>query len=581
MRIMVLSRRMIARNILHAVWLGLLLSALPACGDMADTRPNIVLIITDDQGYGDIGALGNTQLRTPNIDRLYRESVRMTQFYVSPVCAPTRASLMTGRYCYRTGVVDTYIGRAMMESSEVTIGELLRDAGYRTGIFGKWHLGDTYPLRAMDQGFQESLVHNGGGIGQPADPPHNSYFDPVLRHNGVWIRAQGYTTDIYVDAAIDFIRENRNQPFFAYLATTAPHSPLEIDESYVAPYRRMGLEENTARIYGMIENIDENVGRLMEALEEYGLVENTIFIFMTDNGPAGPPRYNAGLRGRKTSVWDGGTRVPFFVRWPARLAAGQDVDRIAAHIDILPTLLAACGVDVPEGLSIDGRNILPLLEGAAQEWPDRTLYLQIHRGNEPILYRNFAARNQRWKIVQPLQFGEGPIPENAPIYLFDMVQDPGESHNLAAEQPVILEEMKRGYENWFRDVSATRGYHPVRILLGTPHENPVVLTPQDWRDADHYLPPAVGHYEVTVTEAAEYEFSLRFIPPEKPATVYLKIGDTETQMQVPPKVNVRSAHYAWTTDPIFVPAGDTRVRAWVEEEGQRPVGVRWVWVTKL
>ena len=548
--------------------------------DDLDRRPNVVLIMTDDQGYGDVGAHQNPQIRTPNMDRLHAESVRLTQFYVSPVCAPTRASLMTGRYCYRTGVVDTYVGRAMMDSSEVTLAELLVDAGYRTGIFGKWHLGDTYPIRAMDQGFQESLVHKGGGIGQPADPPHNSYFDPVLLHNGDWVKTTGYCSDVYTDAAMEFIRRNRDRSFFAYLSTTAPHTPLEIDESYVSRYRDMGLNETTARIYGMVENIDDNLGRLVGLLEELDLDENTILIFMTDNGPQ-QDRYNAGMRGLKTSVWDGGIRVPFFIRWPGRLQGGRDVDRIAAHIDVLPTLMEACGLYLPPELGIDGMSLVPLFENSAREWPDRSLYFQIHRGDEPILYRNMAARNQKYKIVQPLQFRPGSIPVNPPIYLFDMEADPGESKDIAVDHPDIHRQLIEGYEAWFQDVSATRGYHPVRIRLGTRDENPVILTPQDWRGADHYLAPALGFYEVTVSEAARYQFSLRFIATDKPAVVHLKIGNVERSARIPGKVDVRSAHCSWTPDPIELPRGDARVEGWLEEEGENPLGVRYIHVTRV
>ena len=244
----------------------LLLSGCVQSGKISydGTQPNIVLIITDDQGYGDLGSTGNQQIQTPNLDRFAEESTRFNRFYVSPVCAPTRASLMTGRYNYRTGVVDTYVGRAMMESSEITLAELLRDAGYDTGIFGKWHLGDTWPIRPMDQGFAESLVHMGGGIGQPSDPPDNTYFEPTLQHNGETVRPDGYCTDIFADAAIEYIKEQRSKPFFVYLATNAPHGPLQIDEQYVAKYRDMGIENKTARIYGMVENIDENVGKVLE-----------------------------------------------------------------------------------------------------------------------------------------------------------------------------------------------------------------------------------------------------------------------------------------------------------------------------
>ena len=308
-------------------------------------RPNIVLIMTDDQGWAQLGSHGDPVLKTPHLDALAEEAVEMTRFYVSPVCAPTRAALMTGRYNYRTGVVDTYLGRAMMHPDEVTIAEILGGNGYRTGIFGKWHLGDNYPLRTVDQGFQESVVHKGGGIGQPSDPPGSDYFDPILFHNGEQKQFSGYCTDVYFDEAMRWIGDGGDAPFFAYIPTNAPHSPYLVPDSYREPYAQQGLSDKDARIYGMITNIDENVGKLLAHLESTGLASNTIFIFMTDNGPT-TRLYHAGLREQKGSVYENGIRVPFLARWPEQLEP-RKTDRMGAHIDIAPTLLAAAGSGAP------------------------------------------------------------------------------------------------------------------------------------------------------------------------------------------------------------------------------------------
>src|SRR5262245_42451309 len=456
----------------------------------APRRPNVVLIIADDMGHGDLGVHGNPIIKTPNLDRFAKQSVRMQRFFVSPVCSPTRSSLLTGRYNYRTGVVDTFIGRSMMYPDEVTLAELLAAVGYRTGIFGKWHLGDNYPLRAMDQGFHEALVLKGGGIGQPSDPPtpptppsqggdKGGYFDPVLQHNGKQVRKKGYCSDVFTDAAMDFIAKNRDGPFFCYLAFNAPHAPLQLPERYHQMYAKVNLAhdqfpkfgqplvgksslDDTAKVYGMVTNIDDNLGRLFAKLEELNLAENTIVIFLTDNGPQ-QVRYNSGMRMRKGSVHEGGVRVPFFVRWPAQLPKDRDVDRIAAHIDVVPTLAAACGFTLAEKHRVDGTNLLPLWKGQEIAWPDRTLYVQWHRGDVPQLHRACAARSQKWRLVQPEGAGEKPLPDKVRFKLYDMESDPFEQHDVADQHPEILARMKAGYEAWFRDVSSTRGYDPPRI----------------------------------------------------------------------------------------------------------------------
>lgn len=426
---------------------------------LAAPRPNVILIMTDDQGHGDVGFHQNPRIRTPNMDRLAREGVRFEKFHVNPVCSPTRASLMTGRYYYRTGVVDTWLGRSMMFSDEVTVAQMLAAAGYRTGIFGKWHLGDNYPMRAMDKGFQESLVLNGGGLAQPGDAPFEvhpdgAYFDPWLRHNGQWVRKKGYITDVVTDAALEFIERKSNQPFFIYLAYNAPHTPLQVPEKYYVRYKDADLKvpqagghpvpkfdpETTARVYAMVECIDDNIGRLLARLDQFKIADNTVVIFLTDNGPQ-QPRYNSGLLDRKGNTHEGGIRVPFFVRWPGHFQAGRAVDQIAAHIDVLPTLLELCDAKKPAGVKLDGLSLLPLLQGKAANWPDRTLYFQWHRGDAPELNRACAALSQRYKLVQPLGAFEGKRPAQPVFELYDYAADPLETKNLAAEKPEIVAQM--------------------------------------------------------------------------------------------------------------------------------------------
>ena len=506
-----------------------------ACGsaDEAPDRPNIILIMTDDQGWAQLGSHGDPILQTPRLDAMAAESVEMTRFYVSPVCAPTRAALMTGRYNYRTGVVDTYLGRAMMAPDELTIAEMLGASGYRTGIFGKWHLGDNYPQRTVDQGFQASVVHKGGGIGQPSDPPGSDYFDPILFRDGEQESFEGYCTDVYFDEAIRWIGEGNGEPFFAYIPTNAPHSPYLVPDSYREPYAAQGLSDKDARIYGMITNIDDNVGRLLDHLEAQGLSGNTIFIFMTDNGPT-TRLYHAGLRAQKASVYEGGIRVPFLVRWPDRLEP-RKIEALGAHIDVTPTLLAAAGLPTPSGPELDGINLLPLWDGEALQLPDRTYFVQAHRGNEPERYRAFAAVEQQFKLVQPVSFRQSP-PQDAALELYDLIADPGEETDLAAEMPEVVERLKAGYDDWFDDVSASRGFEAVRFMIGSDQQQRVTLTRQDWRmetpDGWGRDEKVLGKWEVEVASDGPYDVVVTLANPA-PAAATATIAFRGVEESVP------------------------------------------------
>ena len=479
--------------------------------------PNVLIVITDDQGYGDLSLHGNPHLRTPNLDAIALAGAQLTQFQVCPVCSPTRSSLLTGRYNYRTGVVDTYLGRSMMYPDEVTMAEYLAGSGYRTGIFGKWHLGDNYPLRAIDQGFQEAVICKGGGIAQPSDPPGNTYFDPILQRNGVEKKYPGYCTDIFFNEAIDFVARHRSQPWFCYLAVNAPHDPLQIADNFVKPFLDKGLDEATTKTYGMVANIDSNTGRLLARLRELDLERDTILIFMTDNGPQ-RDRFNSGMRGRKGTVYQGGIRVPFFIRFPRLIKAGIEIDRAAAHIDVLPTILDLCGVARPDGRPrFDGRSLAPLLRGDASGWTDRTLFTQWHRGDEPELFRDCAARTQRYKLVNGTE-------------LYDLTADPAEKKDIAATQPEVAARLRRETEAWFKDVSSTRGYAPPRIHVGTPQEPVTVLTRQDWRGPKaSWDASGLGHWELQVTRQARYDVRLRMPALAAAGQATLRIGSQTRQ----------------------------------------------------
>jgi arylsulfatase A-like enzyme len=344
---------------------------------------------------------------------------------------------MTGRYNYRTGLVDTYVGVSLMRTTETTLAQALSNhAAYRTGIFGKWHLGDHYPYRPIDRGFERAVILTGGAFNGTDDPPDNRYSDPVLFHDGRPQPDTGYCTDIFFSEALRFIEENRNEPFFVYIPTNVVHGPLQVPEKYAAPYRSMGLDDSVSKLYGMVTNLDENIGNLLERLQALSLEENTVVMFLTDNGGSSPKRYNVGLRGYKGEVYEGGIKTPFLVRWPGKIRGGRDIDRIGAHIDLFPTILDICGVPEPPALKLDGASLLPLLTGEGGAWPDRLLFIQqsrpdVNGWNVPRLYTHCAVRGQRYKIVmsapgsetfsRPASFGE--------TELYDLERDPGEQHN--------------------------------------------------------------------------------------------------------------------------------------------------------
>ncbi|MBC8877031.1 MAG: arylsulfatase, partial [Planctomycetes bacterium] len=395
--------------------------------------PNVILVLTDDQGYGDLACHGNPMIRTPNLDRLHAESVRLTDFHVSPLCTPTRAGLLTGKDPVRLGAWGTTWGRSLPSADAVTLGDVFAASGYQTGCFGKWHLGDSYPYRPRDRGFREVLIHGGGGVGQTPDYWGNDYFDDTYFHNGTPEKFQGYCTDIWFDAAMRFIEANRSGPFFAYIPTNAPHGPFNVAEKYSKLYSDDPNVPNAA-FYGMITNIDENMGRLVEKLDALGIAENTILFFMTDNGTAagfrGGKGFNAGMRGAKGSLYEGGHRVPCFIRWPGGgLTGPRDVDRLAAHIDVLPTLVDLCGLKTPEGATFDGVSLAPLLLGQNDRLADREVFVQFRQSADPPEKWKGAVMTERWRLVGGRE-------------LYDVDQDPGQNRNVAADHPEVVRRLR-------------------------------------------------------------------------------------------------------------------------------------------
>lgn len=541
--------------------------------DVKSKRPNIVIMMTDDQGYGDIGAHGNPYLKTPNIEEIGEKGLEMTHFFSYPNCSATRAALLTGRYPYRTGVTAVTQVDHFMNASEVTFAEILGEAGYKTGIFGKWHLGDNYPMRPTNQGFQEALVHKGGGIGQAAGPAGNTYFDPILEHNDESKRYDGYVDDIFTDAALAFIEENKDEPFLVYLATNLPHFPLQVPESRAERFRKMGLHEDNALTYGMIENIDDNVGRVTEKLESLGLAEDTLVIFLSDNGPRQrrtkndvyPGRWVANLRGTKTSVYDAGIRVPFYVQWPGVIKANEDTAKMGSVIDILPTVLDIAGVEHPE--NIDGESLLPLWKdtNTTSGYTDRAFITQMHYGPTPFKYMHFAVRTQKYKLVSPHDFPHGilyqpkddelkDVLEN--LELFDVEEDPTERINLAAEKPEIVEDLLAIYESWFDEVTEERDSKGIeRIYLGHPAAKNVNLSRFDWGGPRVISENKLGHWRVK-TYAGRFNISFDLPEVKDAGVAHLKYKDLHLQKPI------RKGQKTVSFDSVNLPDGEGNFHAY-------------------
>lgn len=429
-------------------------------------QPNVVLIMTDDQGWGDVRSHANDLVDTPVQDRLASQGARFDRFYVSPVCAPTRASLLTGRYHLRSGVHGVTRAYETMRAEEVTVAEVFRSAGYATGCFGKWHNGAHFPNHPNGQGFEEFVGFCGGHW--------TRYFDTRLEHNGRPIKTKGYIADVLTDAALSFLRKNKDRPFFLYLPYNTPHSPFQVPDRYFDKYKARGLDDTLACVYGMVENIDDNLGRVLAALDELRLADDTIVVFTTDNGP-NTDRFNGGMRGRKGSVHEGGVRVPLFIRWPGHVRPGTTVPQIASHIDLLPTLVELCGVPMPRTLPLDGVSLVPLLEGRTAGWPDRMIFTHW-MGGDRVLPNRGSVRTQQYRAVF----------ERKGWQLYDMVDDPGETKDLTGEQPEILGKLRAAYDAWFEDVTRA-GFDPIPVPVGCP-ERPLVVLPGH----EAFLHPAKG-----------------------------------------------------------------------------------------
>ena len=439
------------RFVLAAAFTALLASAAPSA------KPNIIFVLTDDQGYGDLSVHGNPILQTPHLDALHAQSVRFTDFHVSPTCAPTRSALITGRHEFKNGVTHTIFERERLTLKATTLPQVLKEAGYTTGIFGKWHLGDEPAYQPERRGFDEVFIHGGGGIGQIypgscGDAPGNTYFDPAIKHNGKFEKTKGYCTDVFFAQAMKWIDTVKGrQPFYAYIAPNAPHAPLQVRPEDEARYRGKTPDENTAKYFGMVANIDDNIGRLTAYLRAAGLEQNTLFIFMNDNGGTGGVRvFNAGMRAQKGTPWLGGTRAASFWRWPARLQP-TDVSALAAHIDVFPTIAEIVGAKLSAAVTqqVEGRSLVPLLTDPQALWPERTLVTHVGRWprfSEPdaAKFANCSVRTKQWHLVSA-RGGSQPVWE-----LYDVSIDYGEKNDVAAQHDDVVKKMAADYDTWWQ-----------------------------------------------------------------------------------------------------------------------------------
>lgn len=539
--------------------------------DAAATKPNVLFILTDDQGWGDLRLHGNPVVQTPNLDQLARSGARFDRFFVSPLCAPTRASLLTGRYHLRTGTVSVSQGWERMRGDELTLAEVFRQNGYATGCFGKWHNGEHAPEDPSGQGFDEFLGFCAGHW--------NNYFDTELQHNDRMVPTKGFITDVLSDAALAFIGKHKARPFFCYVPFNAPHSPHQVPDRYFDKHKAKGLDDEQASIYGMVENVDDNVGRLLRALDRLGLTQNTIVVFATDNGPNGH-RFNGGMKGIKGSVDEGGVRVPLFVRWPGRIRPQTRIRPNAAHIDLLPTLVDLCGLRFTPTHPIDGRSLTSLLLGRSDTLADRLLFTHVTNMNDNQLPAEpGSVRTAQYRLVR--QRGQS--------QLYDMRSDSTQTTNIAADQPQQVHRLQAAYDRWFTDVTQSIQFTrpaPVaarRVLLQAPeaHFSGGIRYKQGNGWANDWLvnwqsPADSIWWDVVVERPGTYQLSLQYTAPAaaRGSVVTVTAGNATRIRAIPagfdpplkpspdriPRKEVYEKSWAWLPlGKLALPAGNHRI----------------------
>ncbi len=590
------------------LYLFLLLFLYSCANEETPGPPNVILVLTDDQGIGELGCHGNPWIQTPNIDQFYEEAYRLTNFHVSPLCTPTRSALITGQYPINNGTWATFKGRASLHHTSPTMAELFQQHGYATGMFGKWHLGDNYPARPTDCGFDVAIHHASGGLGEITDHWDNDYFDDTYHHNNQPQGFSGYCTKIWFDEAMKFMRKHKEKPFFVYLSTNAPHYPLIVEESYSAPYKSLAGKEipsDGAEFYGMITNIDEHFGRLRRFLDEQRLTDNTILIFMTDNGTGhgirredGKLGWNKGFSGRKAQLLEGGHRVPFFIHWPDKgIEGGVDVDELSAHIDLIPTLTNMCGISLPTEVAYDGLDISSLFEQAHTTLAERSYFVHFRQDYKaPMDMDQSCVAKGKWRLLHGKE-------------LYDMESDQLQLLNVADQYPEVVEALRSENQQFVELAKTRKEYQNIPpTVIGNPSQNTAFLTIQHavGEDGPIYSQSQVAEgvknrnnkHFLFIEKEGTYRISLQRWPNEQLAPIrgtpasplQNRIGSVPLQAISPEKasITIQGQTLAMNIDEkmlkatfeLELKAGKTTLEADFIEKGER-FGAYYVYVTSI
>jgi arylsulfatase A-like enzyme len=580
-------------SLLGLSFLGLSLQNQIVIGAQKSTRPNVILLLADDQGYGDIACNGNPYLKTPNLDKLHNESFRLADFHVAPMCSPSRGQLLTGVDCLRNACMATCAGRSAVREEIPMAGEIFANAGYQTGIFGKWHLGYNWPQRPMDRGFQEAVYFNGFGLTGMGHHWNSDYYDPFYYHNGELKQAKGYCNDFWFSEAKRWMKECKasENPFFCYLPTNMAHFPEWIDSSYTAPYKTSGA----AGFYGMISNLDENVGKLDQFLVENGMLENTIFIYLSDNGTVHQNVFNAGMTGGKCARTEGGHRVPCFIRWPeGKLAIPYEINTPTQVQDILPTLLELCDIPKPSNAKFDGVSLVNPLKG--RELGDRMFVVQYYqldlkKYDAAIIWNN-------WRLLP-----------SSGDKLYDIKTDLAQKNNVASAHPDVVKNMKLFYEQWWLGIEPRINEY-VNTHIGSSHQSEVVLCSSDWEEvradgnASARQPKPVfahgGIWNIMVDQPGNYNIEIRRWPREADAPIVAglpafipRFGTPEPEGMALPIAkahltiqNIEKSSVVLQTNKsvifnLTLGKGKTKLHSWFSDKNDKPLcGVFYAYIKK-